>query len=143
MLMFTNRFPPVAYFAIGVLTLAMGQLRDAQGCHRGGGGYQGGSSYGTGSPDYSNSQQAPTSSPNVSLNNPATVLAYEGDLNLTSKQVQALERMLNSGKQHAALVLTSVQRKQLAGIVGVLRKSGSTAPRRSPSLGASALAVSP
>jgi len=142
MSMFTNRLRPVAYLAIGFLTLAMGQLRDAHGCHRGGGGYQGGSGYGTGSPNYS-SPQAPTSSPNVSLNNPATVLAYEGNLNLTSKQVQALEKMLNSGKQHAALVLSNAQRKQLAGIVAVLRKSGSTPTARLPSFGGSSLAVSP
>ena len=142
MSMFTSRLRPVAYIAIGVLTLAVGRMKDAQACHRGGGGYQGGSGYGSGSPNYSNSQ-TPTSSPNVSLNNPATVLAYEGDLSLTSKQVQALEKMLNSGKQHAALVLTTAQRKQLAGSVGVVRKSGSTATSRSPSFGASSLAVSP
>jgi len=33
--------------------------------------------------------------------------------------------MLSSGKQRAALVLTKVQRKQLAEIIGPIRKSGS------------------
>jgi len=67
----------------------------------------------------------------------------EKDPNRTSKQVQSLEKMLNAGKQRAALVLTNAQRKQLAEIIGVLRKSGSTATSRSPSIGASSLAVSP
>jgi len=144
MLMFTNRLRPIAYIAIGVLTLAMGQLRDAHGCHRGGCGYQGsGSPYGTASPNYSNSQQAPASSSNLSLNNPATVLAYEGDLKLTGKQVQLLEKMLSSGKQHAALILTNAQRKQLAETIGRVRKSGSTVANQLPSVGASSVAVSP
>jgi hypothetical protein len=47
-------------------------------------------------------------------------------LNLTSKQVTALEKMVKSGKQRAALVLTQGQRKQLAAIVWVGPKSRST-----------------
>jgi ATP-dependent Clp protease adapter protein ClpS len=109
-----------------------------------GGGYSnGGYSNAPGSQYYSNPQQPQTSSPDTSLNNPATVLSHEDDLNLTSKQVQALEKMVQSGKQHAALVLTSAQRKQLAGIVGIVRKSGSTGTRNSPSFGASSIVQSP
>ncbi len=150
---FKNRLRPVAYIAIGVLVLALGHSNDAQACHGGrggmGGGYSGGGysnggySNGPGAPYYSNPQPAQTSSTNTSLNNPATVLAHEDDLSLTSKQVQALEKMATSGKQHAALVLTSAQRKQLAGIVGTTRKSGSTGTRKSPDFGASPIVQTP
>ena len=143
MLAFTNRLRPVAFIAIGVLTLALGHSTDVQGCHGGRGGMGGGYSNGSGSPYYSNPQSAQTSTPNTSLNNPATVLAHEDDLSLTSKQVQALEKMANSGKQHAALVLTSALRKQLAGIVGIVRKSGSTGTSTSPNFGASSIVQSP
>jgi len=74
----------------------------------------------------SSPQPTVTSSPSESVNNPGTVLAHTDDLSLTSKQVQLLEKMLKSGKQQAALVLTNAQRKQLAEIVGPLRKSKST-----------------
>jgi hypothetical protein len=108
-----------------------------------GGGYPGGGyMHGTGSQNAS-PQQVQSSSPSVSLNNPATVLAHTTDLKLTDKQVQALDRMLSSGKQHAALVLTQAQRKQLAGIVGTVRKSGSTGTSPSSNLGTSAIAGSP
>jgi hypothetical protein len=148
MLAFKNRLRLIAFIAIGVLTLALGHSRDAQACHGGrggmGGGYSGGGySNGPGPQYYSNPQQAQTSSPNQSLNNPATVLAHEDDLSLTSKQVQALDKMAKSGKQHAALVLTSAQRKQLAGIVGTSRRSGSTGTRNSPNFGASSIVQSP
>lgn len=152
MLAFRSRWRPVACIAIGVLTLALGHSTDAQGCHGGrggmGGGYSGGYSgggysNGPGSQYYFNPQQAQTSGPNTSLNNPATVLAHEDDLNLTSKQVQALEKMATSGKQHAALVLTAAQRKQLAGIVGTVRKSGATGTSNSPNFGASSIVQSP
>ena len=161
MLAFKNRLQPVVCIAIGVLTLALGYSTDARACHGGrggmgggysggysGGGYSGGysgSGYsnGSGSQYYSNPQPAQTSGPNTSLNNPATVLAHEDDLSLTSKQVQALEKMANSGKQHAALVLTSAQRKQLAGIVGIVRKSGSAGTRNSPDFGSSSIVQSP
>jgi hypothetical protein len=148
MLAFINRLRPVAFIAIGVLTLALGNSKDAQGCHGGrggmGGGYSGGGySNGPGSQNYSYSQQAQTSSPNTSLNNPATVLAHENELNLTSKQVQALEKMAKSGKRHAALVMTAAQRKQLAGIVGIIPKSGSTGTSKSPNFGASSVVLSP
>lgn len=152
MLAFTNRLRPVPLIAIGVLTLALGHSTDVQGCHGGrggmGGGYSNGYSGGgysndSGSSYYSNPQAAQTSSPSTSLSNPATVLAHEDDLSLTSKQVQALEKMAKSGKQHAALVLTSVQRKQLAGIVGIVRKSGFAGTRNSPNFGASSVVQSP
>ncbi len=148
MLAFTKRLRSVAYIAIGVLMLTLGQSTTVQGCHGGRGGMSGGypgsgNSYGTGSQNYSSPQQSQTSSPTASLNNPATVLAYEGDLNLTSKQVQALERMANSGKQHAALVLTAAQRRQLADLVGTARKSGSTGISYSPGFGASSIVGSP
>ncbi len=212
MLAFINCLRPAACIAIGVLTLALGQSANAEGCRGGGGatgqshggkmsggqantghtsthtdstrqssgttgscmrqssgtmgsgtgqsygtmgsGYTGytsctgqsygttgsnsGQSYGTmsgcygqgssstGSQNATSLQQAVTSSTTASLNNPATVLAHAGDLNLTSQQMYALEKMLKSRKQHAALVLTSAQRKQLAGIVGIVRKSGTT-----------------
>ena len=51
------------------------------------------------------------------------MLAHTADLNLTGKQVQVLEKMVNSGKQRAALVLTQPQRKQLAQIIGIVPKS--------------------
>jgi hypothetical protein len=152
MLAFKNRLRPVPFIVIGVLTRALGHSTDVQGCHGGrggmGGGYSGGYSgggysNGSGSPYYSNPQPAQTSSPNTSLNNPATVLAHEDDLKLTSKQVQALEKMATSGKQHAALVLTSAQRKQLAGIVGIVRKSGSAGTSTSSNFGASSIVQSP
>ena len=38
MSMFTSRLRPVAYLAIGVLTLALAQSANAQGCRGGGGG---------------------------------------------------------------------------------------------------------
>ena len=88
-----------------------------------------------------NSPKQPSSI--TTLNNPTTVLAHEDDLNLTSKQMQALEKMAKSGKQHAALVLTSAQRKQLAGIVGIVRKSGTTGTRNSPNFGSSSIVQSP
>ncbi len=87
------------------------------------GGYWGQRQNGMGSLNYSGPQQAMTSSSNVSLNNPSTVLAHTADLNLTGKQVQVLEKMVNSGKQRAALVLTQPQRKQLAQIIGIVPKS--------------------
>ena len=186
--MFTNCLRPVAYLAIGVLTLALAQSANAQGCRGGGGGmgggmmggggmgggymggmgqpygmmggmgnggmmggmgqsygmmggmgngcmgrsngmtggYQGQGQNGTGSQNYSSMQQAVTSSTSESVNNPATVLAHTADLNLTSKQVQVLEKMLNSGRQRAALVLTKAQRKTLAQIISVVPKSRST-----------------
>ena len=159
MSMFTNRLRSAAYIAIGSLTLALAHSMDVRGCHPGGcgmgGGYNGGYnmggssypgggySYGTGLQNYSSPQQTQPSSPSASLNNPATVLAHEGDLSLTSKQMQALEKMLSSGKQHAALVLTAAQRKQLAGIIGPARRSGSAGASPSPSFGASSIAASP
>ena len=105
-----------------------------------GGGYTGGTgqSYGTtgsyrgqspstsGSQNSSSLQEAITSSTPASLNNPATALAHASDLSLTSKQVNALEKMVKSGKQRAALVLTQAQRKQLAQIVGIVPKARST-----------------
>ncbi len=151
MLVFTNRLLPLAYIVLGALALIVGASTNAQGCHGGkghshggmsggymvggysagyaGGGYSGGmtgsyrgqSAASTASQNYSSPQQAPAGSANASLNNPATVLAYESDLELTSKQTQALEKMLKSGKQRAALVLTQGQRKQLAQIVGLAR----------------------
>ena len=90
------------------------------------GGYQGQSPNSTWSQNYSSTQQAVTSSTTASVNNPATVLAHTADLNLTSKQVQVLEKMVDSGRQRAALVLTQAQRKTLAEIIGPVRKSRST-----------------
>jgi hypothetical protein len=147
MLMFSNHLRPVAFIAAGVLMLALAQFKNAQGCHGGmGGGYMGGGGYsgggysgsgysggttdgyyrqgssGSGSQYYAGMQQTVTSSANASLNNPATVLANQSVLNLTGKQVTALEKMLTTGKQHAVLVLTPAQRKQLAQMVGVVSK---------------------
>ena len=163
MSMFTSRLRPVAYLAIGVLTLALAQSANAQGCRGGGGGmgysrggmggytgggysnngysnsgyaggtgqsngmmggYQGQGLNSSGSQNYS-SPLLLSSNTNATVNNPSTVLAHTDDLKLTSKQVQSLEKMLSSGKQRAALVLTKVQRKQLAAIIGPARKSGS------------------
>ena len=193
MLMFTNCLRPVAYLVIGVLTLALGQSANAQGCRGGGGGggmggsgmmgggysgggfmggmgqspgmmggnsgggygwwlhgwhgaavrrnmgggymgqssgmmggYQGQSPNSPWSQNYSGTQQAGTSCTNATVNNPSTVLAHRADLNLTSKQVQLLEKMVTASKQHAAFVLTQAQRRQLAEIVGPVRKSRST-----------------
>ena len=106
------------------------------------GGYQGQSTNSTGSQN-SNPQQAQSSSTIERVNNPSTVLAYEGDLNLTSKQVQLLNKMASSGKLHAAFILTPAQRKQLAALVGTVRKSGSAGTSRSPSVAASSIAASP
>ena len=88
------------------------------------GGYQGQGLNSSGSQNYS-SPLLLSSNTNATVNNPSTVLAHTDDLKLTSKQVQSLEKMLSSGKQRAALVLTKVQRKQLAEIIGPARKSGS------------------
>lgn len=143
MLWFTLHLRLAACIAIGALVLAWGQSTAALGCHRGGtgGGYNmGGYPYGAGSQYNSYSQQGQSSSANTSLNNPATVMAYEGDLKLTGKQVQALEKMAKSGKQHAALVLTSAQRKQLAGLVKSGRASGSVGTSASSTFGTSSLA---
>jgi hypothetical protein len=177
MLVFSNRFRPVAYLAIGALTLALGQSANAQGCRGGGshggggggmgysrggmgGGYMGGGGMGgsrmggmgqsnggmggtgqsngmtggcqgqgpnsTRSQDSSASQPAVTSSTPASVNDPTTVLAHKDDLNLTTKQVQLLEKMLSTGKLHAAPILTAAQRKQLAQIISPVRKPGST-----------------
>jgi hypothetical protein len=57
---------------------------------------------------------------------PATALAHAGELNLTGKQVNALEKMLQSRQRHAARVLAQPQRKQLAQIAGIVPKSRST-----------------
>ncbi len=143
MLAFINRLRAVASIAIGVLMLAVGHSTEAQACHGGRGGMGGGYSNGSGSQNYSYPQQSKISSPNTSLNNPATVLAHEDDLNLTSKQVQALEKMAKSGKQRAALFLTPAQRKQLAGIVGILRKSGSAGTANLPNFEAASIVQSP
>jgi hypothetical protein len=58
----------------------------------------------------------------ASVNNPVTVLSYKDDIKLTVKQVQLIEKMIDSGKQHAAQILTDSQRKQLVKIVGPVRK---------------------
>ena len=81
---------------------------------------------GMGSQNLFSSQQIMTSGANASLNNPATVLAYAGALNLTSTQIYALEKMLKAGKQRAALVLNQAQRKELAEIVGMVPRSRAT-----------------
>jgi hypothetical protein len=86
------------------------------------GSYQGQGPSGDRLQNYLNPRQATTVNMNLSLNNPATVLSHSDDLDLTSKQVQSLEKMRNSGKQHAAFVLTKAQRKQLAEMIGVVRK---------------------
>jgi hypothetical protein len=67
------------------------------------------------------------------VNNPVTALAHEEDLNLTSDQVLRLEKMASSGKQHAAPVLTKVQQKKLAEILGLVRKSRSKPAAQKPS----------
>ncbi len=95
-------------------------------------GYYGGQGYNLGqgqnNPLLFNSaatQPAATNSSATSVNNPSTVLARADDLSLTSKQRQLLEKMEKAGKQHAALVLTKIQRKQLAEILGATRKTSS------------------
>ncbi len=126
-----------AYIAIGALTFVLGASTNVQGCHGGGGGYsRGGGGYpgqgpnGTGSQNYPSAQLASMGS--ASVNNPVTALAHDDDLNLTSDQVQRLEKMVSSGKQRASLVLTKVQKKKLAEIVGAVRKPR-TKPAQKPS----------
>ena len=84
------------------------------------GGYAGQSLNSTGSPYYANPQQALLGSTSSNLNDPATVLTHATDLNLSTKQVQRLEKMLSAGKQHATTVLTTVQKKKLVRLVGSL-----------------------
>ena len=122
---------PIAYIAIGALTLAVGQSAGRPRLSRRwrgilkrwdgmGGGYMGGMGQSNGTrggcrgqgqsstgAQNSSPQQAVTTSTNTSVNDPATVLAHQNDLNLTSQQVQRLEKMLSSGKQRASLVLTN------------------------------------
>jgi hypothetical protein len=57
------------------------------------------------------------------VNNPATALANGDVLDLTADQVKRLEKMAASGKQHAALVLTTAQKKALAQIISPARKT--------------------
>ena len=89
-----------------------------------GGGYGGGMSGmgpsmgGMGSQFYPSQQQGMMGGTNVNQNDPATVLAYTDDLNLTDNQVQRLEKMLNSGNKHATVILTSAQKKKLKELVG-------------------------
>jgi hypothetical protein len=52
------------------------------------------------------------------LNDPATALANTNNLDLTSDQVQRLEKMASSGTKHAGLILTAEQRKKLRELVG-------------------------
>ena len=126
MLVFTRGLRSAAFVAIGALTLALAQSPDAQGCHGGGmgqsygmmGGYSGLGPNNTGLPNYSSPVVGSTI---ASVNNPATVLAHEFDLNLSSSQVQRLAKMLVSGKQRATLVLTKVQKTRLAAILGLVR----------------------
>ena len=131
MLAFTNRLRPVAYIAIGALTLAWGPSADVQGCHGGGTGGRystsGTGGYGGqgGVQNYSSPQQTATSSTSASVNNPATVLAHRRDLKLTSKQVLSLKKMLISHQQQATRVLTKAQKRKLAEIVGLARKVAS------------------
>jgi hypothetical protein len=86
------------------------------------GSYGYGSQYPFGSQQGSLGSQAGSSGSASAFNNPATVLSYQSELNLTSKQVQALEKMESSGKQRAGIVLTQQQRKILAQTIGVLRR---------------------
>ena len=51
-------------------------------------------------------------------NDPAAVLAHKDDLSLTKQQVQRLERMLKSGKKHAAPLLSKEQKKKLQELAG-------------------------
>ena len=59
----------------------------------------------------------------ANLNNPATVLCSQARLKLTHKQVNALETMLKAGKQHALIVSTQPQRRELFEIAGILPRS--------------------
>ena len=51
-------------------------------------------------------------------NDPAAVLAHKDDLSLTKQQVQRLERMLKSGKMHAAPLLSKEQKKKFQELAG-------------------------
>ena len=51
-------------------------------------------------------------------NDPAAVLAHKDDLSLTKEQVQRLERMIKSGKKHAAPLLNKEQKKKFQELAG-------------------------
>jgi hypothetical protein len=180
---------PVAYLAIGALSLVLSQSANAQ-CRGGGGGMGGGrtggpmaggpmtgpmgngymgSSFMSGGPMVDGclggsfmgggsgrsgvmmnnswgqaqgntavqsnftSQDATASSTTTSLNNPTTVLAHKDNLELSGKQVLLLEKMQKSGKQRAALSLTTAQRKHTWACSGDERtfQPGLPVPNRS------------
>ena len=111
----------------------------------GGGGCGGGESTGTnggiagttptvnGGQNYAANPQGIT--PNskwASLNNPKLALHHRKALDLSNKQVGALENMEKSGVQHATRVLTYPQRKQLAEIIGLVPNSNDPANPAAP-----------
>jgi len=59
-------------------------------------------------------------------NDPAAVLAHKDDLSLTKQQVQRLERMLKSGKMHAAPLLSKEQKKKFQELAGTQTPAGDT-----------------
>ena len=129
MRLLTRRLLQTACVGASVFTLALGPTRaDAQGgCpgHRGmnrggspgmmggmGGGGMGGMGGGMGS------QQGMMADMHMDQNDPAAVLAHKDDLSLTKQQVQRLERMLKSGKMHAAPLLSKEQKKKFQELAG-------------------------
>jgi hypothetical protein len=88
-----------------------------------GGGAMGG---GMGSQSFGGPQQGMTGSARPNLNDPATALANTDNLDLTSDQVQRLQKMARSGSKHAGLILTADQKKKLHQLVGTQRKARSS-----------------
>ena len=93
----------------------MGQGRGGMGGMGGmGGGGMGGGMGGGGM----GSQQGIMADMRMDQNDPAAVLAHKDDLSLTKQQVQRLERMLKSGKMHAAPLLSKEQKKKFQELAG-------------------------
>ena len=143
MRLFTKRLLQAACVGASVFTLALGPTRaDAQGGCPGNRGMNRGGSPGMmggkgsqqgmmgqmgqgrggmgGMRGQSNMAQHQGMMANMRMdpNDPAAVLAHKDDLSLTKQQVQRLERMLKSGKKHAAPLLSKEQKKKLQELAG-------------------------
>jgi hypothetical protein len=90
----------------------MGPMGQGRGGMGGMGGMGGGGMGGMGS------QQGMMADMHMDQNDPAAVLAHKDDLSLTKQQVQRLERMLKSGKMHAAPLLSKEQKKKFQELAG-------------------------